>query len=107
MTPPEPPSSLLERAAQLIESRAAAATTGPWVASGYEMYSTGGDEVVEIGHEAGGFVRQEDATWSATLNPAVAASLAALFRGSADHPAPAALDLAKVILGEPVPGEDG
>jgi hypothetical protein len=118
VTPPEPPSSLLERAAQRLEERAAAATAGPWRASGYELYSDVTEEpIVELGFAEGGFRRQEDAAWAAMADPLLAAPLAAMLRDDAvrlswaghrdevDH-GYRGFDLARAILGESVPGED-
>lgn len=75
------PSLLLRRAADKLPGLAAAATKGPWRASGYEVYSAVTEEpIVELGYAEGGFAHQDDATWAAMANPLWAGPLVAWLR---------------------------
>jgi hypothetical protein len=119
VTPPESPSSLLEGAAQRLESMATAATQGVWKST--PLPNAVGEANVMVGdsslfnssccggHCWGHVDRAEDADWIATMSPAVAQPLTNILRGVAFtlkcHPEYAHternyLELARLILGE-------
>lgn len=88
------PVDQLRRAAHRIEQLAADATAGPWTWEAREDWGwgdwhtvtapTAGHDVARGGYEGGGVEREEDAAWICTLNPLIAASLAALLGSAAD-----------------------
>lgn len=105
------PSVLLQRAAELLERRAADATGGSWRASGYEVYSDASERpIVELGWEEGGFARQEDAAWAALANPLWAAPLANILRYEARTNGSAhrgdLIALARLVLGASAEGKE-
>jgi hypothetical protein len=130
VTTPESPSSLLERAADLIENLACGATAGPWRSSPHPSHrdesnvldSKGSSPFVSAccGGNCYGYVeRPEDAAWIATLDPSVAPSLVAWLRRAASYFAPSgpltdeeadtdpyagpAMQFARTVLGEETP----
>jgi hypothetical protein len=109
VTPPEPPSSLLERAAQRLEELATGYDPEVW-----KVLSI----VITLGNK-------QAAEWMKSMTPAVVTPIARWLRDSAssvrehDEDLVAngekgrycpnedqAIELARLILGEPVPGED-
>lgn len=67
------PSELLEKAARIIDERAAEATPGVWSGETTLVYNDASDAIVETWNPT-------DATWIALISPAIAPYLAALFR---------------------------
>jgi len=125
VTPPESPASLLERAATRLEELSNAATPPEWSTK----------DLSDFGHKGVWWVEAEtkdmfccvaeletvnpkaDAAWIATMSPAVAAPLASMLRFDAMRLRWAnayedvdksyqGFELARLILGTPVPGED-
>lgn len=96
---PESPSSLLERAADLIENLACGATLGPWadavhdgdpdrfsnvIADNVPLFSSSCCNGNCYGH----VTEPGDSAWIATLNPSVATPLVAWLRRAASYFAP-------------------
>jgi hypothetical protein len=113
----ESPSALLERAAALIEQRAADATPGPWVRQSPDHTVTNIDssdrQSVAFERDEGA-CDQEDALWITMLSPVVAPPLVEWLRDAArrmelhPHLSPegstmqrTALKFARIVLGEP------
>jgi hypothetical protein len=106
VTSPESPSALLERAAALIEQRAAVATAGVWEADrnivlarvadvpkppphpGIRQRPARPDDFVPVvtnGYEEGGCERPEDAAWIATMQPSAASPLVEWLRAESEY----------------------
>jgi hypothetical protein len=107
-----------------LEQLAGAATDGPWVGDPDgcivrpSPLAHGTIHVISTEvHSFNVVMRQEDEDWLTTMNPLVANPLVNWLRDSAacvrdeleqvtDSSAEAAVEFARLILGEPVPGED-
>ena len=91
---------LLRTAADRLERAAARATPGDWRIGGLlatrpEVVAHGADGSTRHVAEA----RADSARWIAALSPAVAEPLIAWLRAAAGNPDPAAVDMAKVLVG--------
>jgi hypothetical protein len=80
VTPPEPPSSLLERAAQRVEEFARSTSPAPW---GLNLFA---DQVRDYHQEPIAYdTGERNAAWMALMSPAVAAPLAKWLRNTARY----------------------
>lgn len=104
-TPPESPSSLLERAAAKLEDDAAHTIAGPWW-NAYHRVLAGRDGEDDVAHGA----TARTAGWIATMSPSVASPLVEWLRTVASYVGNgqrlndadrAALRFARLVLGEP------
>lgn len=122
MTPPESPSSLLERAADLIEARESLAVIGPWTTCA-DKVTAGPDEAWQVADAH----TSTTAAWIAMMSPSVATPLVAWLRAEAntasawadtsvrwpdvpdsyrDAPPSEALKFARMVLGVPLEQEE-